>query len=162
MLRDDVLIENNKYGCVIMQNNGAMKLANFKRVNGWNQAFFPLSVNAGYDASVYCTLASHFAPPFTPNPVDFPTYTPLYAPTSSFASSSYCSLCSSYIFLCLLVLLPFLLFSFDSVLQDCTRTNRAAWVRVTCCTVSATSDRSHDNAQATSSWTIHPLGGHVG
>ena len=25
MLRDDVLIENNKYGCVIMQNNWAMK-----------------------------------------------------------------------------------------------------------------------------------------
>ena len=25
MLRDDVLIENNKYGCVIIQNNGAMK-----------------------------------------------------------------------------------------------------------------------------------------
>ena len=29
MLRDDVLIENNKYGCVIMQNNGAMKIVNF-------------------------------------------------------------------------------------------------------------------------------------
>ena len=29
MLRDDVLIENNKYGCVIMQNNGAMKIINF-------------------------------------------------------------------------------------------------------------------------------------
>ena len=26
MLRDDVLIENMKYDCVIMQNNGAMKL----------------------------------------------------------------------------------------------------------------------------------------
>ena len=29
MLRDDVLIENNKYGCIIMQNNWAMKIVNF-------------------------------------------------------------------------------------------------------------------------------------
>ena len=29
VLHDDVLIENNKYGCVIMQNNGAMKIVNF-------------------------------------------------------------------------------------------------------------------------------------
>ena len=29
MLRDDVLIENIKYGCIIMQNNGAMKIVNF-------------------------------------------------------------------------------------------------------------------------------------
>ena len=29
VLRDDVLIENNNYGCVIMQNNGAMKIVNF-------------------------------------------------------------------------------------------------------------------------------------
>ena len=29
MLHDDVLIQNNKYGYVIMQNNGAMKIANF-------------------------------------------------------------------------------------------------------------------------------------
>ena len=29
MLRDDVLIESNKYGCIIMQNNGAMKIVNF-------------------------------------------------------------------------------------------------------------------------------------
>ena len=26
MLRDDVLIENNKFGCAILQNNGAMKM----------------------------------------------------------------------------------------------------------------------------------------
>ena len=32
MLRDDVLIENNKYGCVIMQNNEAMKIVNFTHV----------------------------------------------------------------------------------------------------------------------------------
>ena len=32
MLRDDVLIENNKYGCVIMQNNWAMKIVNFMHV----------------------------------------------------------------------------------------------------------------------------------
>ena len=29
VLHDDVLIESNKYGCVIMQNNGAMKIVNF-------------------------------------------------------------------------------------------------------------------------------------
>ena len=29
MLPDDVLIETNKYGCVIIQNNGAMKIVNF-------------------------------------------------------------------------------------------------------------------------------------
>ena len=29
VLRDDVLIENNNYSCVIMQNNGAMKVVNF-------------------------------------------------------------------------------------------------------------------------------------
>ena len=29
VLRDDVLIENNNYGCVSMQNNRAMKLVNF-------------------------------------------------------------------------------------------------------------------------------------
>ena len=29
MLCDDVLIENNKYGRVIMQNNGTMKIVNF-------------------------------------------------------------------------------------------------------------------------------------
>ena len=29
VLRDDVLIENNNYVCVIMQNNGAMKIVNF-------------------------------------------------------------------------------------------------------------------------------------
>ena len=32
MLRDDVLIENNNYACVIMQNNGAMKIVNFTNV----------------------------------------------------------------------------------------------------------------------------------
>ena len=32
VLRDDVLIENNKYGYVIMQNNGAMKIVNFTHV----------------------------------------------------------------------------------------------------------------------------------
>ena len=32
MLRDDILIENNKYCCVIMQNNGAMKIVNFTHV----------------------------------------------------------------------------------------------------------------------------------
>ena len=29
MLHDDVSIENNNYGCIIMQNNGAMKIVNF-------------------------------------------------------------------------------------------------------------------------------------
>ena len=29
MLRDNVLIENIRYGCIIIQNNGAMKLVNF-------------------------------------------------------------------------------------------------------------------------------------
>ena len=29
MLRDDILIENNKYGYVTMQNNGTMKIVNF-------------------------------------------------------------------------------------------------------------------------------------
>ena len=29
MLSDDVLIENNKFGFAIMQNNGAMKIVNF-------------------------------------------------------------------------------------------------------------------------------------
>ena len=28
MLRDDILIENNKYGYVTMQNNGAKKIVN--------------------------------------------------------------------------------------------------------------------------------------
>ena len=32
MLHDGVLIENIKYGCVIMQNNGAMKIVNFTHV----------------------------------------------------------------------------------------------------------------------------------
>ena len=32
MLRDDVLIENNKYGCIIIQNNGAMKIVNLTHV----------------------------------------------------------------------------------------------------------------------------------
>ena len=32
MLREDVLIENNNYGCVIMQKNGAMKIVNFMHV----------------------------------------------------------------------------------------------------------------------------------
>ena len=48
MLRDDVLIENNKYGYVTMQNNGAMKI--HACVNSWNQAFFPLPGNAVYEA----------------------------------------------------------------------------------------------------------------
>ena len=62
-------------------------------------------MNTGYEASVYCTLASHFAPPFTPNPpVDSPT--PIYGPPTSSFASFYSSLalptctssfaCSSY------------------------------------------------------------------
>ena len=31
MVRNDVLIENNKYGYVTMQNKGAMKIVNFMR-----------------------------------------------------------------------------------------------------------------------------------
>ena len=46
MLHDDVLIKNNKYGWVIMQNNGAMKIVNF--MHGWNQVFIPLSVNTAW------------------------------------------------------------------------------------------------------------------
>ena len=54
-----------------------------------------------------------------------------------------------------------LVFCFCSFLfQDCSWTNTAVLVR--CCMVSATSDRSHDNAQATATWTMHPLGEHVG
>ena len=56
-----------------------------------------------------------------------------------------------------LVFFWFFSFSFSRLYL---RTNRAVWVR--CCTVSSTSDRSHDNAQATATWTIHPLGKHVG
>ena len=50
-LHNDVSIENNNYGCIIMQNNGAMKLVNFTCTNSCNQAFFPPPMNAGYEAS---------------------------------------------------------------------------------------------------------------
>ena len=49
MLRDDVLMENNKYGWVIMQNNWAMKIVNF--MHAQTAENFPPSVNAGYEAS---------------------------------------------------------------------------------------------------------------
>ena len=39
ILHDDVLIENNKYGCIIMQNNGAMKIVNFMHVKQLKPAF---------------------------------------------------------------------------------------------------------------------------
>ena len=32
MLHNDVLIESNKYGCDIVQNNGTMKIVNFTHV----------------------------------------------------------------------------------------------------------------------------------
>ena len=32
LLHDDVLIKNNNYGCINMQNNGAMKIVNFTHV----------------------------------------------------------------------------------------------------------------------------------
>ena len=44
MLHDDVLIRNIKYGYVIMQNNGAMKIVNS------THAQTALSMNAGYEA----------------------------------------------------------------------------------------------------------------
>ena len=48
MLRDDVLIENNKYGYVTMQNNGAMKLVNFTHAQtAETRRSFRPSVNAG-------------------------------------------------------------------------------------------------------------------
>ena len=52
LLRDDVLIENNKYGYITMQNNGAMKIVNFMhaQVAETRRSFHP-SVNAGYEAS---------------------------------------------------------------------------------------------------------------
>ena len=52
MLRDDVLIENIKYGCVIMQNNGAMKLVNFTHAQTaeTRRSFHHLWT---YEASVY-------------------------------------------------------------------------------------------------------------
>ena len=60
MLHDDVLIENIKYGCVIMQNNGAIKLFNFTHnANSWNQAYFPPSVNVEYEATTYGGLSQH-------------------------------------------------------------------------------------------------------
>ena len=60
MLRDDVLIENSKYGCIIMQNNGAMKKVNFTHVQMAETSFLP-SANAGYEANT-CML-SHFNSP---------------------------------------------------------------------------------------------------
>ena len=55
MLHDDVLIENNKYnyGYVTMQNNGAMKIANFTHAQTTEtRRSFRLSVNAGYEAKI--------------------------------------------------------------------------------------------------------------
>ena len=52
MLCDEVLIENNKYGYVTMQNNGAMKIVNFMHVQtAETRCSFCPSVNAGYKAS---------------------------------------------------------------------------------------------------------------
>ena len=162
MLCDDMLIENNKYGYVTMQNNGAMKTVNFTHVQmaETRRSFhhpWMLSTRLVFIVllllilllplllillillllSMVLLLLSLLAPPIL-----------LYAPpTSSFACSSYSLFC------CFLLLLHVL-----SLFQDWT--NRAVWVR--CCTVSATSDRSHDNAQVTATWTIHPLGEHVG
>ena len=52
MLHDDVLIENNKYGYITMQNNGAMKIINFTHAQtAETRRFFFLSVNAGYEAN---------------------------------------------------------------------------------------------------------------
>ena len=51
VLRDDVLIENNNSGCVIMQNNKAMKIVNFTHAQTaeTRRSFF-LPVNAEYEA----------------------------------------------------------------------------------------------------------------
>ena len=51
MLRDDVLIENIKYGCIIMQNNRAMKLVNFTHAQTAETRYsFCPTMNAGYEA----------------------------------------------------------------------------------------------------------------
>ena len=52
MLCDDVLIENHKYGCVIMQKNGAMKIVNFTHVQRLKPGILstvapPLTMNVG-------------------------------------------------------------------------------------------------------------------
>ena len=52
VLCDDVLIENNNSGCVIMQNNEAMKIVNFTHAQTaeTRRSFFFLPVNAEYEA----------------------------------------------------------------------------------------------------------------
>ena len=53
-------LENNKYVCVIMQNDRAMKIVSFKHAQMAEtmQAFFPPSVNAafGYEAILIMKL----------------------------------------------------------------------------------------------------------
>ena len=46
ILRNDILIENNKFGCIIMQNNEVMEILFWLHscTNGWNQVLFPLAV----------------------------------------------------------------------------------------------------------------------
>ena len=62
MLRDDVLIENNKYGYVTMQNNGAMKLVNFTHAQtAETRRSFRPSVNARYEATTCSCLRCSIA-----------------------------------------------------------------------------------------------------
>ena len=50
MLRNDVLIENNKYGYVTMQNNEIVNLRMHKRLK---PGVLSLPVNAGYKAKAF-------------------------------------------------------------------------------------------------------------
>ena len=52
MVCNDVLIKNNKYGYVIMQNNETMKKVNFTNAQmaETRRSFHP-SMNAGYEAN---------------------------------------------------------------------------------------------------------------
>ena len=62
MLRDDILIENNKYGYVTKQNNGAMTIVKFTHVQTaeTRHSFHP-PVNAGYKAiAMLCLMYKAF------------------------------------------------------------------------------------------------------
>ena len=60
MLRNDVLIENNKYGYITMQNNRALAIINFMHVltAETRRSFHPF-VNAGYEDIMLICLQVH-------------------------------------------------------------------------------------------------------